>query len=54
MEQHGKDEDCFPVGIEGIILTYIDISLRDGETVTMDERATEMKNISKVKIIRMR
>ena len=43
VEQHGKDEEYFPVGIEGIILTYIDISLRDGETVTMDERATEIE-----------
>ena len=38
-----------PVGIEGMILTYCDMSVRTGEPVTMRERAAEI--IERVKAI---
>jgi hypothetical protein len=43
VEQYGKEEEYYPVGLEGIILTYLDIALRDGDRIPLEERATEIE-----------
>lgn len=47
--KEGKTEQYMPVGIEGMILTYCDMSVRTGEPVTIRERASEI--IERVKAI---
>jgi len=41
-EKEGNIEQYLPSGIEGIILTYCDMSVRTGEPVTIRERAAEI------------
>ncbi len=48
-EKEGNVQRFTPVGIEGIILTYCDMSVRVGEPVTIKERATEI--IERIKSI---
>lgn len=40
--KEGNPEQYMPKGIEGIILTYCDMSVRTGEPVTIKERASEI------------
>jgi fatty-acyl-CoA synthase len=37
-------KDYYPVGLEGILLTYIDFSLRKGDIIPVKDRATEILN----------
>lgn len=48
-EKEGNAEQYTPMGIEGIILTYCDMSIRVGEPVTMRERAQEI--IERIKAV---
>ncbi|HBM45597.1 MAG: hypothetical protein UT05_C0005G0027 [Parcubacteria group bacterium GW2011_GWF2_38_76] len=48
-EKEGNVRQYFPVGIEGIILTYCDMSVRIGEPVAIKERAREI--IERIKTI---
>jgi HD superfamily phosphodiesterase len=41
-EKEGNVSQYMPVGIEGMILTYADMSFRTGEPVSMEERAKEI------------
>jgi len=41
-EKEGNAEQYMPVGLEGIILTYCDMSVRTGEPVAIRERAAEI------------
>jgi len=43
VETLGNNEEYYPVGIEGILLTYIDISVRTGPIVGIDQRAKEIE-----------
>lgn len=38
----GDGEDYLPIGLTGIILTYADISARDGQVLSIQERTNEM------------
>lgn len=44
VETLGNNEEYYPVGIEGILLTYIDIAVRNGPIIAMDERAKEIES----------
>lgn len=48
-EKEGNIEQYMPMGIEGMILTYCDMSVRTGEPVTIRERAEEI--IERIKAI---
>ena len=48
-EKEGDTKQYMPIGIEGMILTYCDMSVRIGEPVTIRERAAEI--IERVKAI---
>jgi len=41
-EKEGNKEQYLPDGIEGIILTFCDMSIRTGELITIRERAAEI------------
>lgn len=41
-EKQGNAEQYMPIGIEGMILTYCDMSVKIGEPVTVRERAAEI------------
>ena len=43
VEKYGDHEEYYPVGLEGMILTLIDIAARNGELIPIDEREKQIE-----------
>lgn len=50
-EKEGDPKQYMPMGIEGMILSYCDMSVRNGEPITIKDRAAEI--IGRIKVVQV-